>query len=94
MGYRIPNKLRSYRHCFAYSQKTVARMLGLSDTSVLSKWENGVSVPNIVQVFRLARMYRTEPHRLYEDLWDQLSQDTSLTDQRDIPFNSNQTFCM
>ena len=91
MEYRIPNKLRVYRRCFAYSQKKVARLLGLSDTSVLSKWENGVSMPGIAQIFRLARMYRTEPHRLYEELWEQSAQINSLMEQRDIPFKSNQS---
>jgi transcriptional regulator with XRE-family HTH domain len=92
MESRIPNKLRSYRRCFAYSQKKVARMLGLSGTSVLSKWETGVSMPDIVQVFRLARLYQTEPHLLYEDLWDQSAQDSILISQSDIPFKSNQSF--
>ena len=51
---RVPNKLKSYRRCCGYSQKKVARMLGLADTSTLSRWEHGIAVPGMVQVFSLA----------------------------------------
>jgi transcriptional regulator with XRE-family HTH domain len=92
MECHIPNKLRFYRRCYAYSQKKVARLLGLSDTSVLSKWENGITMPGIIQVFRLARMYRTEPQNLYEEHWKKVEQECSLLGEDENPFKSNQTF--
>jgi transcriptional regulator with XRE-family HTH domain len=83
---RVPNKLKMFRRCSGYSQKKVARMLGLSDTSTLSRWEHGVSVPSMVQVFRLSRIYGTWPHELFTELWhhhdsefDLLTHDESIT---------------
>lgn len=52
-----------------YSRKKVARMLGLADPSMLSRWERGASAPGIVQVIRLARLYDTLPHELFDELW-------------------------
>lgn len=87
---RIPNKLQSYRRSQGYSQKKVARMLGLADTSTLSRWETGVVIPSLVHVFRLARMYNALPHELYDDLWQTLEKESSLLAHCDEPFISNQ----
>ncbi|MFN8250237.1 MAG: helix-turn-helix transcriptional regulator [Ferruginibacter sp.] len=67
---RTPNKLKLYRRCNGFSQKKVARMLGLRDTSLISRWEHGVSFPSLVQSFRLSRIYQVLPHQLYESLWN------------------------
>ncbi|MBL7737799.1 MAG: helix-turn-helix transcriptional regulator [Chitinophagaceae bacterium] len=91
---RFPNKLRSYRRCNGYSQKKVARMLGLADTSTLSRWEHGISNPGIVQVFRLARLYRTLPHVLYDELWIELETEFSLLAQSHEPFNTKPQLSM
>jgi transcriptional regulator with XRE-family HTH domain len=66
---RFPNKLKAFRLQKGYSRKKMARMLGLADPSMLSRWERGVSMPSIVQVFRLARIYNTYPHELFDELW-------------------------
>lgn len=87
---RFPNKLRSFRRISGLSQKKVARRLGFSDTSTLSRWENGLATPSLVQVFRLARMYQTTPQALYEDLWTQSESEEYLLAQEDEPFSSNQ----
>ena len=66
-------------------------MLGLADTSTLSRWEHGIAVPGMVQVFRLARIYQLLPHQLYEELWLQIAKESDLL----IPsesFNTNQSF--
>ena len=86
---RIPNKLKMIRRCHGYSQKKVARILGLADTSTLSRWEHGGAMPNIVQVFRLARIYNTLPHELFEELWNQHVPGTSLLAQDEEPFTTN-----
>ena len=89
---RFPNKLKSYRRSCGYSQKKVARILSLADTSTLSRWEHGFAVPGIVQVFRLARIYSTLPHNLYDELWHRADAEFSLLAQDEEPFNSNQSF--
>lgn len=89
---RAPNKLRMFRRCSGYSQKKVARILGLADTSTLSRWEHGVSVPGLVQVFRLSRIYHTLPHELFDELWNRIDSEYSLLAQDTEPFTSNQSF--
>ena len=48
-------------------------MLGLKDTSPLSRWEKGQSLPSLLDVFRLSRIYKTLPAELYGDLWQRIS---------------------
>ena len=89
---RFPNKLKTYRRCSGYSQKKVARILGFADTSTISRWEHGLTVPSIVQVFRLARIYRALPHELFDELWASSDIEKSLLVQNGEPFNSNASF--
>ena len=67
-------------------------MLGLSDTSTLSKWECGAVMPGMVQVFRLSRIYRTLPHELFSDLWHQVDTEYPLLTQSPESFTSNHSF--
>ena len=89
---RFPNKLKSYRRSCGYSQKKVARILSLADTSTLSRWEHGVATPSIVNVFRLSQIYRTLPQDLYDELWHQADKEFSLLAQDEEPFSNNQSF--
>ena len=89
---RFPNKLKTYRRCSGYSQKKVARILGFKDTSTLSRWEHGLTVPSIVQVFRLARIYRALPHELYDELWASFDSEKSLLVLDEEPFTTNASF--
>jgi transcriptional regulator with XRE-family HTH domain len=89
---RTPNKLKMFRRCNGYSQKKVARILGLADTSTLSRWEHGLAIPGLVQVFRLSRIYKTLPQELFDELWNHIGSEYSLLAQDDEPFTSNQSF--
>lgn len=89
---RSSNKLKMFRRSFGFSQKKVARVLGLADTSTLSKWEHGVTLPGTVQVFRLARIYQTLPHELFDELWNQHDSVGGLLAQDAEPFTANQSF--
>ena len=86
---RFPNRLKSYRRSKGFSQKRVARVLGLVDTSALSRWERGVVLPSALQVFQLATIYETLPHDLFDELWLELHQDEGLLISDEI-LNSNQ----
>lgn len=88
---RIPNKLKMFRRSSGYSQKKVARMLGLSDTSTISRWEHGITVPTIGQVFLLCRIYRTLPHELFSELWHRIGEELILL-TRDDESIINQSF--
>lgn len=85
---RYPNRLRSFRRKNMYSQKKVARLLGFQTTSTLSRWERGAAVPPLMQVFRLARLYHTEPQELFPELWEDIRTETSLLAQHE-QFDSN-----
>jgi hypothetical protein len=66
-------------------------MIQVSDRSILSRWERGLAVPGIVQVFRLARIYRVLPHELYEGLWKQIDREIELRDSNKELLMSNQS---
>jgi transcriptional regulator with XRE-family HTH domain len=90
--YRFPNKLKMFRRCQGYSQKKVARLLGFADTSTLSRWERGYSLPSLMQVFRLARIYHAEPQELFEHLWKHVDCEKNLLAQVEEPYTTNQSF--
>lgn len=86
---RFPNKLKSYRRCHGLSQKKVARKLGLADTGTLSRWEKGFIIPGTLHLFRLAQLYHTVPHQLYDALWNQSASEDNLLTQHES-FNNNE----
>lgn len=53
-------------------------MLGLKDSSPLSRWEKGISLPNILNLFRLSRIYKTMPSEIYFDLWQNISKEITV----------------
>jgi DNA-binding XRE family transcriptional regulator len=67
---RFPNKLKRYRRIAGYSQKKVARVLGLADTSMISRWEQGAVLPSLLYTFKLSKLYHTLPHELFDLLWN------------------------
>lgn len=64
----IPNRLRKFRKICGYSQKQVAFFLGIENTGMISRWENGTRFPSPVNIFRLAALYHTMVDALYFDL--------------------------
>jgi len=65
---RIPNSLKKYRKAAGLKQKDVAEILGLKSTSIISRWEKGVCLPKLLNIFRLALLYRTMVDALFIDL--------------------------
>jgi len=51
-----------------YTQEDVAWLLGHKSVSRISKWEKGVSMPNIKNLLKLSYLYRTLADQLYFDL--------------------------
>lgn len=94
---RFPNRLKKYRRYFLFSQKEVAALLGLPDTSPLSRWEKGLVFPNIAHLFRLCRIYKTMPQELYSDLWRKVSDEIAVAEknllaQNESVINSNEIY--
>jgi len=63
-----PNCLRKFRKTSGYTQKHVSELIGISNTSMISRWEQGRVFPNPPNIFRLAIVYRTMADSLYIDL--------------------------
>jgi transcriptional regulator with XRE-family HTH domain len=64
----IPNSLRSRRKTAGLLQSDVARALGLDCADRISHWENGIAIPSVINLFKLAAIYGVEPHKLYPEL--------------------------
>ena len=75
---RFPNRLKRYRRLFSFSQKEVAALLGLNDTSPLCRWEKGISLPGVMHLFGLARIFKVMPNEMYFDLWQNISKEISV----------------
>ena len=69
---RIKNSLWAARKRMGFSQKRVARALGLRRTSVLSRYEHGIRVPGLVNALNLEIVYRMPVAFLYGDLYREL----------------------
>ena len=54
---KIPNILRKYRKAIGLKQKDVAKILGLKNSGMISRWEKGVCLPSLLNAFKLAGLY-------------------------------------
>jgi len=64
----IINSLRKHRKLMGYKQKDVALLMHLKDTSHISRWEKGLSLPSSNNLLKLSIIYRTFPNELYYNL--------------------------
>lgn len=64
----ISNRLKEFRHRAGLAQLDVMLSLGLRSNNRISGWESGVRVPNIANLFKLARLYHASPEDLYPGL--------------------------
>lgn len=72
---KIPNSLKRYRKARGLKQKDVAKILELKNTSMISRWEKGIFLPNTINIFKLAIVYRTMTDALFPDLLKALKSD-------------------
>ena len=82
MNTKTTNNLRLYRLKAGLRQIDVARILGKDFTDRLSRWENGLAMPNITNLFRLAEIYKVPPEQLYLDLRQSVEKEIKLEDGR------------
>lgn len=64
---KLNNCLRKYRKARGLKQKDVAEILGLSSTSMISRWEKGSCIPDSMNVLKLSLLYRTMIDALFID---------------------------
>ncbi len=76
MGKKIKNSIKNclwtHRNKRGFSQKRVAYFLGLHGTSILSRWEHGVKLPNLINALTLAIAYQIPVDFLFVDLYKKL----------------------
>lgn len=63
----IPNCLRLYRKRCGLKQQDVARKLGLKSACMISRWEKGLVMPDMENIFMLSLVYHTSSDALYCD---------------------------
>lgn len=70
-GRQIPNTIRKYRKIKGYSQKRLAKQLGVS-IALISHWEQGVTMPGFVNIIKLCVLFEVTPTELYHTLFDRV----------------------
>jgi transcriptional regulator with XRE-family HTH domain len=85
----IFNQLRKYRKARGLKQCEAARILGLADPSSLSRWEQGVSLPSVTNMFRLAALYRTLVDALYIDTLRTIREEVRKREMKLLPYEDH-----
>jgi len=78
----IPNCLRKHRKARGFKQKDVAKIIGIKDASIISRWENGVCLPNVVNAIRLAVIYHVMVDALFIDLRKAIEKDAHKREEK------------
>lgn len=68
----VKNSLWTARNKMGFSQKRVARALGLKRTSELSRYEHGTRIPGLINALKLEIVYRTPVAFLFNNLYSEL----------------------
>jgi len=63
-----------------FTQKEVAKILGITSTTVISRWENGRSSPDLKNLLKLSIIYKRLIDDLYFDLRSVMRSELSLSD--------------
>ena len=61
----VPNNLKKLRLQCGLTQKEVAKAIGLQCENRLSRWENGIAMPSVKNLFRLCEIYKTAPNEIF-----------------------------
>lgn len=64
----IPNNLRQCRKDRGLGQDQVATAFGLKNKTLISRWERGRAIPNLINVLRLCDLYKVSVTDLFGDL--------------------------
>lgn len=86
----ITNNLKSFRKKLNLRQIDVAAMLGHASSDRISHWEKGMSVPSLVNLFKLSVIYGTTPHELYGELFHSMAVEVkAIAEARSVSPNFN-----
>jgi transcriptional regulator with XRE-family HTH domain len=78
---KLNNCLRKYRKARGLKQKEVALILGLQSTSIISRWEKGVCLPDTLNALKLSVLYRTFVNGLFIDHFHELQEQLKSREQ-------------
>jgi len=68
------NNLHRYRKLNNLKQREVAKRMGLKDSSLISRWEQGFSLPDLENAFKLAVIYGVTVDALFINIRSSLEQ--------------------
>ena len=74
----IPNTLREHRLRKGLAQWDVAQHLGFRSTDRISRWENGIMYPHVMNLRRLAKLFGVAMEELYPDSGEDVIELNSL----------------
>src|SRR5579864_4091913 len=77
------NSLVLYRRRMGFSQKTVSRLLGHKDATLLCMYERGRMLPPLAAAFGLGIILRVPVEFLFPGLYDDLK--SSIRQQEELP---------
>jgi transcriptional regulator with XRE-family HTH domain len=63
----IANNLRKHRRLMGFSQEEVKNRLNLQSTSMISRWERGITMPSGDNLLKLSILYKTLANQLYRE---------------------------
>lgn len=67
-GYLAINQLRKSGRVMGYGQKRIAKYFGNSSPAMVSRWENGNSLPSLRNALKLSILYRQPIDHLFSSL--------------------------
>ena len=70
MGKKLPNYLRMYRKRSGFSQAEVARLLGGTNGTNISRYERGSRLPSLETALALAAIFKTPIHELFSGVYE------------------------
>ena len=76
------NRLVIYRRRMGFSQKRVARLMGLASATMLSRYEQGRSHPPLVRALCLGIILRVPVEFLFPNLYDRLRDEIRAEEER------------
>jgi transcriptional regulator with XRE-family HTH domain len=59
------NKLKTIRLTLGFNQVDVAKKLGMKSSDRISHCELGKAIPNIINLFKLCKLYKVTPAEIY-----------------------------
>lgn len=79
---KMKNRIALYRRRMSLSQRKVAKLLDYGDSSTLSVYESGRSMPSLIVAFRLGIVLRVPVEFLFPDLYDSLRNQIRAHEER------------